>query len=196
MKVRGVYAGGVLACVVSLWAAPAVAERPFLSAAPEIPSAATEAPCTAASTRLPPNIRVESDLLPRVRVMLRRSPTFREQCQRLADNPWVHVRVRVEPTYFERRSYRAYSVIQRPQTNLIVAIVTLQGMADPAIWVSHEFEHVIEQVEAVDLDSLADGRRQAWRSGDGMFETARAIRAGETVIDEVRDNRADHNFVE
>ena len=56
--------------------------------------------------------------------------------------------------------------------------------------IAHEIEHVIEQIERVDL---AGGARMAETGIDSVslngmaFETARAARAGITVAREVRD---------
>ena len=196
---KGVIAGGVFACLFGLaLARPAVAgERPFgftVDGASDL--VATDAPCTAASQQLPTNVHVDADVMPRIRQMLQRSPTFREQCQRLAANLWVHVAVRLDPTFHDRHAIRAATVIQRPQAKLIIAVVSLQGLADPAMWVSHEFEHLIEQIEAVDVASLADQRILAWPSGSGMYETLRAIRAGEAVLGEVRGHERDSKFVD
>lgn len=144
--------------------------------------------------------------MPRIKEMLRRSATFRQQCRRLAATPWAHVGVKLNPQLFEAQSYRALSFIQRPQPQLIVAQVTLHALSDPALWLAHELEHVLEQVDNVDVQELAEAKRGAWRVGVHMFETKRAIVAGETVAGEVRSGSDDepmeavdpdaHNFVE
>lgn len=213
MNGKGVFAGGVRAALcalctlgsVALAATATAAERPDAAlaalealmdgGASDVP-APTDAPCTASSARMPSNIRVDADFLPRVRQMLRRSPTFRAQCERLAANPWVHVAVRLDPTLYDRHSFRAATTIQRPQKKLIIAVVSLQGLADPAMWVSHEFEHLLEQIDAVDVAGLADQRYEAWPSGSGMYETVRAIRAGESVYAEVNGHERASNFVD
>ena len=56
--------------------------------------------------------------------------------------------------------------------------------------IAHEFEHVLEQLDCVDLRALAhtgDSRQLA----DGAFETARAIIAGQQVAGEVVNNAPD-----
>lgn len=196
---KDVRAGGVISAIVCaawLGLSAQASERPFSMVDGEVPAVRDEAPCTATSMRLPDNVRVDGEFLSRIRVMLRRSPTFREQCERLAAAPWVHVAVRLNPLLYDRQDLRAATTIQRPQPQLIVAVVSLQGLADPAMWVSHEFEHLIEQIEAIDLERLAAARIVAWPSGTGMFETLRAIRAGEIVLDEVRANEHVANFVD
>jgi hypothetical protein len=55
---------------------------------------------------------------------------------------------------------------------------------------AHELEHVLEQVEGIDLDALAE-EGEARRLSDGSFETARAVQAGRRVAAEVIDNSPD-----
>ncbi len=54
----------------------------------------------------------------------------------------------------------------------------------------HEFEHLIEQLDGVDLSAMARGG-EARRLTDGAFETERAIAAGQQVAGEVIDNAPD-----
>lgn len=188
-------------------------ERPSSGRTDGAPTTASAAACSASPPSLPHNVRIDRHILPRVKKMLQRSPTFREQCRRLAAAPWVHVGVKLDPRVLEIRSYRALSVIQRPQPNLMIAMITLEVLSDPAVWLAHEFEHILEQVDDVDLELQTDHKR-AWRVGSNMFETKRAIAAGDAVSHEVRRRgtgvetqvaavaedgpagRPDHNFVE
>ena len=55
---------------------------------------------------------------------------------------------------------------------------------------AHEFEHLIEQLDGVDLRALAK-EGEARRLPDGAFETERAIAAGQQVAGEVVDNAPD-----
>lgn len=187
-------AGGVLVvvCVIAC-AGVEAAERPVVAPGADVPTKLDDARC---ATQLPANVRVSPDLVPRIQVMLERSHTFRRQCQRLAEAPWVHVAVRIDPHVNDNRGFRAVSVIQRPQPRMFVAVVTVQALADPAIWLAHEFEHLLEQMEDLDLDTLAEKRRAVWRVNRDMFETARAIRAGETVFTEVLGKSREDNFVD
>jgi hypothetical protein len=47
--------------------------------------------------------------------------------------------------------------------------------------IGHEFEHLLEQIEGLDLAALAEMSRQARRHEDGAFETVRALDAGRKV---------------
>lgn len=151
--------------------------------------------CAAQEGRLPTSVQVERAIQPRIQEMLERSSTFREQCRRLAQAPWMHVAVRQGPYFLDRLGFRAYSTIQRPQPRLFVAVVTVQASADPAMWIGHEFEHLLEQLDDVDVRRQADSLRHAWYTRHGMVETGRAIRVGMRVYDEVRDRDRD-NLVE
>ena len=136
--------------------------------------------------RLPDSIQVQDDLRPRVAVMLRKSPTFRAQCRRIAEAAQLYVRVgwtpasRAGPTARSRRSAASAS-------GAIVAAIDITAYGDPAEWVAHEFEHLIEQLDGVNLRELERRRQGAWRSGHQMFETERAVRVGRRVWHEMRE---------
>ncbi len=51
--------------------------------------------------------------------------------------------------------------------------------------VAHEIEHILEQLDGVDLKTQA-GSGAVWKSDDGAFETRRAIEAGKRVAREIR----------
>src|SRR5262245_39940265 len=94
------------------------------------------------------NIHVSPDLQPRFKAMLAASPTFRSQCQRLSDQTDLYVRLIVDPRLTDG-SIRARSVISRLHSGAVVAFVSIGASPDPAEWLAHEIEHVIEQLEGV-----------------------------------------------
>lgn len=196
MSGRRVFVRGVVAicCVLCplVTAGARAEERPSRVRSADAPTTSSAAVCSTSAPSLPHNVRIDRHILPRVKKMLQRSATFRDQCRRLAAAPWVHVGIKLDPRLFDARSYRAVSVMQRPQPNLLIAMITLQALTDPAIWLAHEFEHVLEQVDNLDLEALADRKHGAWRVGPHMFETKRAITAGEAVAAEVRGHSARH----
>lgn len=200
MSASGVFTRGVVAIgfvLSSLMTANLHAEeRPSRARGADASTSSRAAVCSASAPYLPSNVRVDRHILPRVQKMLQRSPTFREQCRRLASVPWVHVGVKLDPRVFETRSYRAVSQIQRPNPDLLIALITLQVLTDPAVWLAHEFEHVLEQVDNIDLEALADRKHAAWRVGPHMFETKRAIAAGEAVVAEVQSAQRDADVSE
>ena len=135
---------------------------------------------------LPDSLQVAPDLLPRMQVMLERSPTFRAQCRRIAEAPHLYVRVRLDMA-ISGRTYRAVTKICRQPSGAIVAAIDIAPFGDPAEWLAHEFEHLIEQLDGVDLRELERRRQGAWRSGHQMFETERAVRVGRLVFHEMRE---------
>ena len=55
---------------------------------------------------------------------------------------------------------------------------------------AHELEHVIEQLDGIDLAAKAAVANSGVRScTDGTFETSRAVRIGTVVALEARDRR-------
>ncbi len=51
-------------------------------------------------------------------------------------------------------------------------------------FIAHELEHIVEQLDGVDLKAQA-GNGEVWRTGDGAFETRRAIDSGRRVAREM-----------
>jgi hypothetical protein len=134
-----------------------------------------------------PALQIETTLEPIVREICRRSPTFRRQLIRLADAPGLVVtvatwRVRLSShaegtTRFAREDgllRRAEVKIARADTASLVQLI------------AHELEHVLEQLDDVNLPQLVQGpgvsanHHQRGRS----FETARARQIGLDVAAE------------
>jgi hypothetical protein len=190
--------GLVTIVFVALGAASVSAQRPASSSVQSPGSASVQAeviaraesrPCPSredAAVRIPDSIRVSDDLLPRMQMMLEKSATFRSQCRRIAEAPQLYVRVKLD-TSLTGRTYRALTKICRQRSGAIVAAIGITPFGDPAEWVAHEFEHLIEQLDGVDLRDLERRRQGAWKSGNQMFETERAIRVGRRVSRELRE---------
>jgi hypothetical protein len=134
---------------------------------------------------IPANLHVSPGLQARFKEMLTASATFRSQCQRLADQTELYVRLTIDPRLADG-SIRARSVISRLQGGAVVAFVSIGASPDPAEWLAHEIEHVIEQLEGVKLQALAATNQNVWQTSRDTFETGRAIRAGRAVLGEVR----------
>ena len=116
--------------------------------------------------------------------MLRRSETFREQCQRLSDAPLLIVRVEVDPLLVTG-TFRARTIFRRYSSGLLLATVSVGPGTKQTEWIAHEFEHVLEQLDGVDLRELAlRGREGVWFSGPDVIESERATRAGRAVLEE------------
>jgi hypothetical protein len=137
---------------------------------------------------IPDAIHFAPELRPYVQRLLERSPTFRDQCHRLARASNLYVRVRREMRMNEA-AFQAHSVIERSTDGGLVALVDIRAFGDPTEWLAHELEHVIEQIEGVKLQKLVGRDSNVWRSGVDSYETGRAIRAGHAALAEMR--RAD-----
>jgi hypothetical protein len=139
-------------------------------------------------TTLPATVSVPGDLRRHVESMLAMSATFRAQCRRIAEAPSLRVVIRIDPALVER-SYRARTSIARTSSGEIFARVDVSLRLNPVEWIAHEFEHLIEQLDGLDLPALAARHKGVWLSTDKMFETMRAIDAGRAVAAEMRRAR-------
>ena len=131
----------------------------------------------------PCRLVVANDLLPRVQIAWERSPTFRSQCARLA-RAGALVLLRTATSVQIKRP--AQSRIGVAADGVTVAHVLVRLSADTFENIGHEFEHVLEYLERVNLrKALAHHRSGVTVSGVG-YETDRAIDAGTRVAREVR----------
>jgi hypothetical protein len=132
---------------------------------------------------LPARVVVPADIQPMFEGMWRRSPTFRRQYARLVDES-VAVVVRLVASRSELGGAAARSQIVVQQGQVVSVAVALASTLDLS-YLAHEIEHVLEQLDGVDLTSaVAHGMRGVTRSGPDGFETARAIRVGAQVASE------------
>ena len=153
---------------VRSFAVPLLLVAVVLLGAPASLSAAT-----VCESSLPFNVDAGT-LEPIALALLQQSPTFRQQCQRIAAAIVLRVQVRIVPAL--QRS-RGETTIRRYETGSLRADIQLSFGDDYVELLAHEFEHVLEQVDRVSLaDQLATG--QAWLTADGAFETARAMEVG------------------
>lgn len=146
--------------------------------------------CDAPTFRLPPTIRIEDDLEPSVRWVLEYSPTFREQCRALAAAPQLRATMRLRVRRPGSSDPRARASFRPRPSGGFIAIIELGDATALSELLGHEFEHVIERLDGVDLEEMARQGR-ARQVADGAFETTRAISAGLRVSGEVADNAPD-----
>jgi Tol biopolymer transport system component len=116
--------------------------------------------------------------------MWQASPTFRGQWRRLAAGTGVRVSVLVEDLPRPASSSRARTVLRHQDGSLVSAHVYLKPSLDAAELIAHELEHILEQLDGVDLQAQA-GNGVVWESDTGVFETRRAIEAGRRVAREI-----------
>ncbi len=136
---------------------------------------------------MPPNLVVSSMYRPLVESMLRQSPTFRRQCMRIAAEPLltVHLAItRPSPGY----DVRATTRMTRDARGHLSAAIQITPLHDVQELIAHEFEHIIEQLDGVDLAAHAAQRHTgvtAIGHRNDIFETMRAKRAGLKVVSEL-----------
>lgn len=136
---------------------------------------------------VPRNLVVPRVYQPLLESMLERSPTFRRQCQRIANASLLIVTVEVAASPAPRAS-RAETHIVR-QNGRLTATVVINQVAAMEELIAHEVEHIIEQLDGIDLASKAMLRHSGVETLDHngvVFETVRARHVGLKVADEVR----------
>lgn len=135
---------------------------------------------------LPANLHVPDVYRSVVEIMWRRSPTFRRQCARIAKASFLTVSVRMESA--DVAGARASARIERRSTGTLHATVQVGKSDDLAELLAHELEHIIEQLDGVDLPAMAARRVSGvYRTRDNGYDTIRAIRAGARVAHELRN---------
>jgi hypothetical protein len=136
------------------------------------------------------NVTVAPLYQPVVAQMLERSATFRRQWARVARASNVAITLRNEI----RASHNAdaWTTITRGADGrtrqIIISVIVGPRTAE---LIAHEFEHIVEQLDGVDLRQKAAMRASGVRTCDcgatEMFETKRAIAVGQQVAREVID---------
>jgi hypothetical protein len=139
---------------------------------------------------VPSNIHVGDFLKPSVRTLLNKSQTFRHQCDVIAAARMVRVLLVAVPAPRLSSDPRARATIGRHAHGLMRAVIEMPITGDHSELIPHELEHVIEQIEGLDLAALARaGDERVTEVADGVFETARARAAG------LAASREAHGFV-
>jgi hypothetical protein len=167
-----------------------------LCAALSAPLSAEEAPRASQPERPAGTVSCSADVQSHVSHMLAHSPTFRAQFQRVVDHSGVIVSATLDPT-IAARPFSARSTIRRYDSGLVVVEMALAPGPRVEEYIAHEFEHVLEQLEGLDLATLARrGAPGIWFSTGSLIETDRATRAGRTVMDELRTRWRPDNLVQ
>jgi hypothetical protein len=130
----------------------------------------------------PPHVVIDEVLRDWLDESLARSATLQRQFAVIAGAvAIVEVRLSPGPLHGLRR---AEAIIKRYDSGFIRARILLTPGVNSVELLAHELEHVVEQIEGVDLAALAR-TGGATRGDDGFFETARARDAGRTAASEV-----------
>lgn len=139
------------------------------------------------AVEIPANLSVPSSYRTTIATMLERSPMFRRQCLRLVAAP--HFAVVVRMLHPVTGGPRARAQI-RQDGGRMLAQVEINPLGDFMELLAHELEHVIEQLDGIDLSAKAAVARSGVRTCvDGTFETDRAARVGSLVAVEARAGR-------
>lgn len=173
----------VIRCAV-LAAATSVALAPPARAAWNASVPGGAAAQSAQAIALPANLVVPEPLRPLLREMWERSPTFRAQCARIRRAAWLAVTLRLgSATQAGQGGARTRFTKSNGLTHAEVILSVEMTLNSQSMLIAHELEHVIEQLDGVQLT----GRAQSGVSRDasGRFETARAAYVGEQVSQEV-----------
>jgi hypothetical protein len=130
------------------------------------------------------NISFPAAYRPLVATMLTRSATFRRQCARLAAASYLSIIIRAEAP--KGIQSPALTRIRREADGRLIAITQLALSSRSAELLAHEFEHIIEQLDGVDLEIMSRLRSTGVkRVGEvDAFETRRAILTGLRVARE------------
>ncbi len=135
---------------------------------------------------LPSNLSVPDGLQPVVESMWRKSPTFRRQCARLANARGLSVVVTMGLAPDVTWARAQTQVVGRGQGRL-EATVHIRPPDDVVELIAHEIEHVIEQLDGVDLHKKTDsGDDSVSLTDHHAFETRRARETGLKVSREFR----------
>ena len=154
--------------------------------AQSMPETASEAAASVAVTPSP-NIHVDPLLQPHVAKLLERSPTLRRQWQAIGSHRLIRVSLISSPLLREVPSAaRARTEFSRYAFGAIRAVVALPTAADITELLPHELEHVLEQIEGLDLPALSRQRASGVQEvARGTYETDRARHAGFSALREV-----------
>lgn len=144
-------------------------------------------PSTSAHLDVPSHITLSPAFTEIVGTMLERSPTFLAQWETLVTARRVRITVRLD---LKSRPYRARSILSRHEYGLITAVVELPPFGDHVELIAHEFEHIVEQLEGVELRRLAHDPSAGVSAGvhdlHYAYETERAYEVGRQVARECR----------
>jgi hypothetical protein len=136
----------------------------------------------------PANLSIPATYRVTVEQMLQRSPMFRRQCLRLAAAPHLEVTVRMLHPFAS--GPHARTQITQSADGRLLAAVEINPAGNFMELLAHELEHVIEQLDGIDLKARAAVADSGVRNATGgTFETSRAVRVGAVVAFEAGSRR-------
>jgi hypothetical protein len=176
----------IVSCMLGALSRPATAQsRASFGAVHEYVAVGAE---SAEQVALPSNLIASPIYREVLESMIHGSATFRRQCLRIAGERRLTIRLEPMPASWTRGA-RAITRIVRQPSGVMSATIGIGRFENEVELIAHEMEHVIEQLDEVDLPSraaLPDTGVHALDAGGIAFETTRAVRVGLTVAREVR----------
>jgi hypothetical protein len=139
-------------------------------------------PPTATLAELPCRVLAHAGLRPLVEIGWARSPSFRQQCRRLAQAGAV---VLLQQVGAKLTPWDAESRLGTLADGRVVARVRVRDGRESVEVIAHEFEHVLERIDGVNLACDALRRGSGTTLAGGAYETRRATLAGQQVAQEV-----------
>jgi hypothetical protein len=137
----------------------------------------------------PANVRMNDQLRELFIRLAGQSATLRKQCATIANAS--HLRVIIQ--YANRvlpYNCEAKATITRFEAGRLSVVIEIPVTTRYAELIAHEFEHVLEAIEGIDLAALAKVRGSGvTQIANNVFETARARQAGRRVGFEVTERR-------
>lgn len=178
---------GAITCGLVIVAATAFAQGPLssLTVAHEYVAAAS----VPDEVAIPGNVDVAAAYRPLLTSMLERSPMFRRQCLRLASDLRLTVHLHPAGSSWTHGARAVTRIRRKPGAGGLEADIYLTKLDDDVELIAHELEHIIEQLDQIDLplqSALPDTGVHRTISEDTMFETTRARQVGLRVAREVR----------
>ena len=113
-----------------------------------------EPKAASATEEIPSNFLVPDTYRTLIDSMLQRSPTFRRQCRRIADASHLEVTLRLGANRLARLRAQTRIFREGVRLNASMELFTMEQLPE---LIAHELEHVIEQLDGVDLASM-EGR--------------------------------------
>jgi hypothetical protein len=136
----------------------------------------------APSAAWPCRLHVAADLRAFANLAWEHSPTFRDQCRKLAaGRAYVIVEASSE-------TWRAETHIRVTRDGVTFARARVRPTKDAVELIAHELEHVLESLDGVRFLMEAGYGRSRVSLTAGAYETERAIEAGRRVAQEVCDS--------
>jgi hypothetical protein len=141
---------------------------------------------------LPRNLVAAEEYGPILERMRERSAAFRRQCARVAGAPYLTV-VLIPAAAPVQLQAAAWTTITRGPRGELKALIRVPPTSRAPELIAHELEHVIEQLDGIDLPGKARLRSAGVHLVDGgapeTYETERATKIGLLVAREFRGDR-------